>query len=181
MSLRLNSLGVMARAMLGIAHEQDSPAAVVVVQQGPAATAPEPEGANPGDPDHEENEMPGSIDEAAHAAAIDAATVAATDAATKAANDRWKTVLASDEAKGRTKLAVALLDGPMQAEAIVAALAEAPVAAAEAPKAAFSPSLGARMEGETNPNIGAGDGGGKSELATTWLGDRRNASAKKGN
>jgi hypothetical protein len=71
-----------------------------------------------------------TADETAVAAAMTDTATAAAAAATKAANARWATVLASDEAKDRTDLAVHLLStSDMSADAVKATLAKAPSAA----------------------------------------------------
>lgn len=175
MNLRLDSLGQMARALLG--HDAglsvEIPAAIeAAVTEGEAAPAPAPEADEPLQPT-EETEMPEADMEAAVAAAADAATVAAT----QAANDRWKTVLSHDNAAGRLNLAVTLLSKNLSAEDVIETLGAAPAAAA--PSTASR--LEERMATEPNPDVRA-DTDPLLAPAAMSLADRQRARfAKKGN
>lgn len=151
MNLRLNSLGQMARALLG--HDAGLSVEIQAgdeppVTEGEAATAPAPEADVPPQP-AEETEMP----EANLEAAIAAATAEATVAATQAANARWKAVLSHEAAEGRMSLAVSLLSKDLSAEDVIEVLAAAP---APAELSTFT-RLEQRMADEPNPDVKANE------------------------
>ncbi len=177
MHLGLNSLGQRALSLLGMERPlsaEDSPAILVVENEGPAATAPDLK-----EPDEpaltiEETEMPEVDMEGALAAARQEAAVAAT----QAANDRWKTVMNDEAATGRTKLAISLLGTSLSAEEVIAQLQ---VAAVEAAPAATTTPLERRMAAEPNPQVTA-DPVGAAASNNVVLADRMRARfAKKGN
>lgn len=170
MNLQHLGLGQRALALLGIrASDEDSSAAeaVVLVTEGPAATAPdqgEPDG--PASNSVENDDMPNDeTGAAANTAALEAACAEASASATAAANARWSAVMKDDASKGRVSQATVLLsETSMSAEAIITALSQFP-------KEANGGDFASRMADVPNPNV-------RSEANEPAVADRSERSAR---
>ena len=151
MNARLAALTSTTLAALGITRAAESEPAAPVVVEGEIVEEP---AGDPAPDEAAEAEAAAAAEaEAAQADADVAAaiTLAATQSAAKAtaeANARWAGVLGSDEAKGRTALAVTLLSTNLDAAAIKVALA----ASAKEAEGGFA----ARMADVKNPEVTAG-------------------------
>lgn len=151
MNARLAALTSTTLAALGITRAAESEPAAPVVIEGEVVDEP---AGDPAPDEAAEAEAAAAAEAEAAAADADVAaaiTLAATQSAAKAtaeANARWAGVLGSDEAKGRTALAVTLLSTNLDAAAIKVALA----ASTKEADGGFA----ARMADVTNPAVTAG-------------------------